>query len=118
MWAVLCLEICLVALGAWAAVVLLYRWMLMPAAGEFAPLVLPMAGQPDQAEGRLRWAYWQARCGGRYGFLFVLDCGMDAETAQICQRFASAYGNIAIGNLARLEEMLQEKRAFATKGKL
>ena len=43
---------------------------------------------------------------------------MDAETAQICQRFASAYGNIAIGNLARLEEMLQEKRAFATKGKL
>ena len=62
--------------------------------------------QADSVEGRLRWAYWQTRSGGKYGFLYILDCGMSDETAQICRRFAREYGNIEIGSLAQLEQRL------------
>ena len=43
---------------------------------------------------------------GKYGFLYILDCGMSDETAQICRRFAREYGNIEIGSLAQLEQRL------------
>ena len=39
-------------------------------------------------------------------FLYILDCGMSDETAQICRRFAREYGNIEIGSLAQLEQRL------------
>ena len=68
--------------------------------------VLPVGEQADSVEGRLRWAYWQTRSGGKYGFLYILDCGMSDETAQICRRFAREYGNIEIGSLAQLEQRL------------
>ena len=88
------LEICLIAVGIWSA------------KEDFAPLVLPVGEQADSVEGRLRWAYWQTRSGGKYGFLYILDCGMSDETAQICRRFAREYGNIEIGSLAQLEQRL------------
>ena len=99
------LEICLIAVGIWS-LVMLYRLFLMPAKEDFAPLVLPVGEQADSVEGRLRWAYWQTRSGGKYGFLYILDCGMSDETAQICRRFAREYGNIEIGSLAQLEQRL------------
>ena len=74
------LEICLIAVGIWSLVMMLYRLFLMPAKEDFAPLVLPVGEQADSVEGRLRWAYWQTRSGGKYGFLYILDCGMSDET--------------------------------------
>ena len=68
------LEICLIAVGIWSLVMMLYRLFLMPAKEDFAPLVLPVGEQADSVEGRLRWAYWQTRSGGKYGFLYILDC--------------------------------------------
>ena len=83
------LEICLIAVGIWALVMMLYRLFLMPAKEDFAPLVLPVGEQADSVEGRLRWAYWQTRSGGKYGFVFARE-----------------YGNIEIGSLAQLEQRL------------
>ena len=100
------LEICLIAMGVWSLVMMLYRLFLMPAKEDFAPLVLPVGAEADSVEGRLRWAYWQTRSGGKYGFLYIVDCGMSDETAQICRRFAREYGNIEIGSLAQLEQRL------------
>ncbi len=75
------LEICLIAMGVWSLVMMLYRLFLMPAKEDFAPLVLPVGAEADSVEGRLRWAYWQTRSGEKYGFLYILDCGMSDETA-------------------------------------
>ena len=72
------LEICLIAVGIWSLVMMLYRLFLMPAKEDF----------------------------GKYGFLYILDCGMSDETAQICRRFAREYGSIEIGSLAQLEQRL------------
>lgn len=100
------LEICLTGVGAWALAMLLYRLFLMPAKSDFMPLVLPVKGGADSVEGRLRWACWQARMGGKYGVLYILDCGMGEETAQICRRFAKENGNVEIGDLKALERRL------------
>ena len=46
------LEICLIAVGIWSLVMMLYRLFLMPAKEDFAPLVLPVGEQADSVEGR------------------------------------------------------------------
>lgn len=58
-----------------------------------------VGAEADSVEGRLRWAYWQTRSGGKYGFLYILDCGMSDETAQIA---AGSPGNTAISRSAAL----------------
>ena len=100
------LEICLSGIGAGALVMLLYRLFLRPAKRDFMPLVLPVKGGADSVEGRLRWACWQARMGGRYGVLYILDCGMGEETAQICRRFARENDNVVIGDMQALERRI------------
>ena len=112
MGVLLFLEICLIAVGAWSLVVMLYRLFLMPAKEVFAPLVLPVGDSDDSVEAKLRWAYWQTRSGGKYGFLYILDCGMNDETAQICRRFAREYGNIEIGDLDTLNRLLNGKEGL------
>lgn len=104
---ILFLQICLIAVGVWSLVMMLYRLFLMPAHEEFAPLVLPVGKEGETVEARLRWAFWQTRSGGRYGRLYVLDCGMDGETLQICEKFAAEYGNVEIGDMQTLEIRLE-----------
>lgn len=99
-------EICLIGIGAWTLATLLYRLFLMPAKNDFMPLVLPVKGGAESVEGRLRWACWQARMGGKHGVLYILDRGMDEETAQICRCFAQENGNVEIGDIKALERRL------------
>ncbi|MDD3193324.1 MAG: hypothetical protein PHE47_05645 [Oscillospiraceae bacterium] len=99
----------MIAVGTWSLVMLLYRLFLMPSQRDFAPLVLPVGAEADAVEGRLRWAYWQTRSGGKYGFLYILDCGMNEETDQICRQFAREWGNVEIGGWETLQQRLCPK---------
>ena len=102
----LCLSLLLI-LGAVEAIRMLLRALLRTKRAGKIYLLLTFRGHGGEAELALRDAVQKLKwLGGREEKqILCLDCGMDEETREVCERMAEQYGIIEIRDAAKNGEV-------------
>ena len=102
----LCLSLLLI-LGAVEAICILLRALLRTQKTGKICFLLSFRGHEEEAELALRSAVQKMKwLGGREEKqILCLDCGMDEETREICERMAEQYGIIEIREMPKKEDV-------------
>ena len=74
-----------------------------------AVVILPIKGHNEKAEYMIRGIFERSRWESETGVktFIVLDCGMDCETRQICEKFCSEHSGMRVCDEADIDKILR-----------
>ena len=102
----------LAVLGIVELIRVMILWAVTPGRNGRMRIVVPIGMQKEEAEGILRSAILRLRWlgVGEPGEILCVDCGMDAETREICEAVCLEYPFVQILKVEEIEQVFRCKK--------